>query len=317
MYTEWVSYVACPAQAMWAEQEECMSSYRRGSRAGSPQADQPAEPVQHPDSSQGYEAQQPPQQHRSRPSSRQCSVPHQLAVEEANKGAQAKQQVQAEAAAAAAVSRGLQAAQQTAAAAAATAAKVPATEVADTSASAQGRHRSSTGKSRSSKAAGLSPAAEAAVMQRFVPTMSDEFPEFAAVADAIAAGDLAAETSARMLGLMPPRAGEEQEYGAMSAGYASGGGRKPRKHKQHQHQHSRQRSQSSTGDMVSGAYEEITSSSGGGSGVEERPVQAQEAHSRSSKGHRKSIAAVKLEQDLEIKACEEAAMYHHRYVQDL
>jgi hypothetical protein len=157
-------------------------------------------------------------------------------------------------------------------------------------------------------------------MQRFVPTMSDEFPEFAAVADAIAAGDLAAETSARMLGLMPPRAGED-EYGALSTGSASDGGHKPRKHKQHQHQHqhqhSRQRSQSSTGDMVSGGYEEITSSSGDGCGIAERPVESQKARSRSSKGHRKSIAAVKLEQDLEIKACEEAAMYHHRYVQDL
>ena len=71
----------------------------------------------------------------------------------------------------------------------------------------------------------LSPAERAILLRRFVPTVSDEFPELAAVADAIAAGDLAAEVSARMLGYWSGPDGSDRSTGAQS-GYCSDEGSK-------------------------------------------------------------------------------------------
>lgn len=218
------------------------------------------------------------------------------------KGAQAKQQIETEAAAAAGTSRGLQAAQQRAATAAAAAADaeeeapVPPRPV-----------RSSSGKSRRRAAA-----AEL-MMQHFVPTVSDEFPEFAAVADAIAAGDLAAETSARMLGLLPPRMGGD--LCELAAGYSSEGGSEPRAATQRR-QRLRQRSHSFNGNMLLPSFDQGRGSMGGSSAEEAAAEALGVSRSRSSgRGHgqrRKSIAAVKLEQDMELRACEEAAMVQHR-----
>lgn len=117
------------------------------------------------------------------------------------------------------------------------------------------------------------PADQEVLPQHFVPTVSDEFPDLAAIADAIAAGDLAAEASARMLELCARTGAAATE----SAGNSSGGG-----------------TNSAAGSTAGGVW-------AGQAGVAD--------HSSSSNSRdrstRKSIAAVKLEQDLEIKACEE------------
>lgn len=205
---------------------------------------------------------------------------------------QPKELAQAEAAADAAAARGLEAASQSAAAAAATAAAVaaPAAAEAGSSSSAQTGAKLS---SRSRAAAALSPEEQAIIAQRFVPTMSGEIPELAAVADAIVAGDIAAEESARMLGLMPPRTFDDG-YAATAAGYMSDEGCKSAALPKHL----QQRRSASSGGCTDG------SSLGGSSG-------SQETEPGRSKGH-KSIAAVKLEQDLELKAREQAARLNHR-----
>jgi hypothetical protein len=122
--------------------------------------------------------------------------------------------------------------------------------------------------------------------------MSDEFPEFAAVADAIVAGDLAAVRSARMLGLLPDDSDSAADT-PRAARYASDNGLQFEQRKGAQLH--RQRSQSSGGGTSSPAE-------GAAGSHEDSP----------SRQRHKSIAAVKLEQDLEIKACEEAAAMQGR-----
>jgi hypothetical protein len=204
---------------------------------------------------------------------------------------QPKELVQAQAAADAAAARGLEAASQSAAAAAATAAAAapPAAEAASNSSA---KVLSST---RSKAAAALSPQEQAIISQRFVPTMSGEIPELAAVADAIVAGDIAAEESARMLGLMPPRDFDDG-YAATAAGYMSDEGCKSAALTKHLTQ---QRRSASSGGCTDGG------SLGGASGSEEG---AEPGRSK----QQKIIAAVKLEQDLELQACEQSARLNHR-----
>jgi hypothetical protein len=216
----------------------------------------------------------------------------------------------------------MKAAGRSAASAAATAAKVSSSnadaEAQAAAASKPARRSSSKSRSKAAAAAAvaaLSPAEEALVTQRFVPTMSDEFPEFAAVADAIVAGDLAAETSARMLGLMPPRS-FDKEYAATAAGYVSDEG--PDSYSAFARQQNRLRAQRRSASSGGGTDGTVSSSLGGSGGGDAAAGNASivVTSGSSSKGYagRKSIAAVKLEQDLEIKACEEAAVMNHRQV---
>jgi hypothetical protein len=332
-------------QVMWAEQEEWMSSYRqpnsrRGSRSSSPGtnsaqdahdsqtraaagADHGKQDVS-TSQLQAPELQEEQKGGSKSSSSSSSTAARQQTVEESSAAAQPKQCRQAAADEAAA--RGMKAAEQSAAAAAAAAA---ATAVGSSNADAQAEAaatakpaRRSSSKSRSraaAAAAALSPAEEALVTQRFVPTMSDEFPDFAAVTDAIVAGDLAAETTARMLGLMPLQS-FDKEYAATAAGYASDEGPDPYSafaRQQNRSRLQRQHSASSGG----GTDETVSSSLGGSGGGDAAVATASTAvttsgSSSSSKGYagRKSIAAVKLEQDLEIKACEEAAVMNNRRV---
>lgn len=269
--------VACAVfQALWAEQEEWMSSYR-----------QPAAANKASSASKTSGTSKEPQGGSSQGDAAISQPPMSAAT---NSDVQPKELAQAEAAADAAAARGLEAASQSAAAAAATAAAAAAAEAASSSSSARTDAKAS---SRSKAAAALSPEEQAIIAQRFVPTMSGEIPELAAVADAIVAGDIAAEESARMLGLMPPRAFDDG-YAATAAGYMSDEGCKSTALPKHL----QQRRSASSGGCTDG------SSLGGSSGSEE-------TEPGRGKGH-KSIAAVKLEQDLELKAREQAARLNHR-----
>lgn len=203
------------------------------------------------------------------------------------------EQSRAEALASAAAVRGIKAAGQSAAAAAAAA------RVGSESDGPTGAPLRKPKAHRPVRSGRLTPAEEAVLLQRFVPTMSDEFPELAVVADAIAAGALAADTSARMLGYWSgtdePGSGAEAEY-CPEAGHEGGSGA------------AASITLGSRGGSITGRLGEIPArpSAAGASGSfiqEQNPRQP-----------RKSIAAVKLEQDLELKACETAAILGHRCV---
>jgi len=219
------------------------------------------------------------------------------------------EQNRAEALVSAAAVRGIKAAGQSAAAAAA--------RVGSESDAPSGAPLRKPKAHRPARTGRLTPAEEAVLLQHFVPTMSDEFPELAVVADAIAAGALAADTSARMLGYW---SGTDGPGSAAEAEYCPEAG-----HEALQQQHGQGQMGASLSPGGSGAAASMTLGSRGGSiagrfgEVPARPSAAGASGSfaqeqQQSRQPRKSIAAVKLEQDLVLKACETAAMLGHRCV---